>query len=118
MTLAKPAHLTGEHTPCQPCRGSLAMVLALTLAEALLALLLASAIERLVAGTDGVLMPLLAATGIAAMAGAALLMLGLAALDFADGPGGDTHACFPHRHSRALMCQPTSSPIADRARRW
>lgn len=59
---------------------------ALALGEALLVLLLAGVIDRLAGGHDSVLMSLLAAGGIAAMAGAAFLLMVWMAEELAQGP--------------------------------
>lgn len=74
--------------PCTRPGASLALLAALALGEVLLSLLLAGVFDRLASGSDGVLLPLLAAGGIAAMLGAAFLLLVWMAEDLAQGTGG------------------------------
>lgn len=63
-----------------------ALLLALASGEALLAVLFTGAVDRLLVGSDGVLMPLLAAGGIAAMAVAGWLAIVWAVEDAAPAP--------------------------------
>lgn len=66
----------------------LGLIAAFTLNMGLLAVLLEGVIDRLASGGDGVLMHVLAASGIAVMSGAAFLLLVWMAEDLAQGSGG------------------------------
>ena len=79
---ASRAALPPHRDPVTASRGSqAALLLALASGEALLAVLFAGAVNRLLVGSEGVLMPLLAAGGIAAMAVAGWLAIVWAAED-------------------------------------
>lgn len=91
-------------------RGHAAMLAALALGDALLAVLFADALERLLASAEAPVMALLAAGGIAAMAGATLLLARWAGEDLAQSYLTDCRAALV----AAVACQPPDSNDA----RW
>lgn len=86
MTAAPPRLLAGKR------RGLAALLTLLALGEAGLAVLFAAALDRLLAQANAPLLPLLAAGGIAAMAGAALLLQRWVGEDFAQSFVADCRA--------------------------
>ncbi len=91
-------------------RGLAALLAVLALGEAVLAVLFAAALDRVLAETQAPLMPLLAAGGCAAMIGAALLLQGWIGEDFAQGFVADCRA--------AIFEEVTCHPGAEGDARW
>ncbi len=86
------------------------LLLALTLGEGVLAMLFSAALDRLVFGDDAMLIQLLAAGGIAAMGGAALLVQAWVIEDFAQDYATDYRKAPVTRiASRPALADPDTS---------